>query len=559
MLAFTFMARKDIAKLLGRGMDRYSLAIVAAIIAFFLIFSLLYVSPVEQLYFDENIYQGIALNILNHGNSLWCQFGTGYVKTCYINALYHDPVGWAAFLAIAFALFGIGTQTAYALELLCGALSILFVFLLASVLWERRSFAVLASLAMAVMPNLFVWARTQADFDLPFMMLAVLSFFFFVVFVKRKNLYTLGSFAFTLALTSYMRIEAILLVPVFFVLMLAFGEKGIWETFHSRLKEIMKTFAENTAALVVLLVFIVALLPQIYYVTAEAQQPSYGQSAAQAVISLSNFQNNIGVNTSFLLGQLNGISYYPTVFHYAIFPLGVVGAAALLLRRKTKNRFGILLLLGLWFLTYFLFYTSFYAGSVLYGVDSRFMLQLLPALCLLAAYALVGVGDVAVLAVSKIARKSRSGSMDKAVFYLTSAAAAIALLIVPFAFLIPIVTLPPGQMPQQTVILGAANTFYREYTAVPANCLVFSFTPDIWYEVNRSSAQFNYLLGSNETLRGLISNYSCLVIDYGYWCVVPPYHSTVCAYALKRFATENLTPVSENGSTVAFYKILNYS
>ncbi|MCL5239696.1 MAG: glycosyltransferase family 39 protein [Candidatus Marsarchaeota archaeon] len=559
LLACVYMARKDISGLLRRGIDRYSLAILAAVIAFFLIFALVYVSPVEQLYFDENIYQGIAINILHNGNALWCQFGTGHLTSCSANALYHDPVGWSAFLAIAFAIFGIGIQTAYALELLCGVLSILFIFLLASVMWERRGFAAVAALAMSVMPGLFIWSRTQADFDLPFMMLAILTFFFFMVFVRKKGIYTLGAFAFSLSLTAYMRIEAILLVPLFALLLVLFGEQGVKRVLRERLSMIKQVMLDNTKVLLLLLAFILLLLPQVYYVAVQAQQPSYGQPSSQAVVSLSNFMSNIGTNSRFLVGLINGSLYYPAAFHYAIFPLALVGVAVLLLRRKLVNRFGTLLMLGLWFLAYFLFYTAFYAGSVTYGVDSRFMLQILPPLCLLAAYALIGIGDAAAMAMSRFRKNARIREGNGAAFYAVLTVASIVLLVLPFAFLAPTVALPPSEMPQQAVILNAMNTFYNSYNAVPANCLVFSFTPDIWYEVNRSSAQIGYLMASNQTIHDEISSYSCLVLDYGYWCVVPPYHSTTCAYALNHFKLENLTPVSPNNTGVAFYRILNYS
>src|SRR5271157_2936705 len=130
-----------------------------AILSFFVAFGLLCVHPVEQLYFDENIYQGIAMNILAHGNALWCQYGTGYLANCYSNQVYHDPVGWCVFIAMAFAAFGTGIGTAYGLELLVGALSIAAVFLLASVVFERKGVAVISALVFAAMPMLYIWSR----------------------------------------------------------------------------------------------------------------------------------------------------------------------------------------------------------------------------------------------------------------------------------------------------------------------------------------------------------------------------------------------------------------
>ncbi len=561
MLAFLIRGRKEVMKLLQESVDRYSLVALAAILAFFVVFALLYVAPAEQLYFDENIYQGVALNILNHGNALWCQFGTGYVKTCYVNSVYHDPVGWSAFIAIAFAIAGIGPQTAYGLELIVGALAVVFTFLLASVLLQRKDFAAVSALAMAVMPGLIIWSRTQADFDLPFMMLTTLCFFLFVVFTRKKSINTLGAFAFSLVLVNYIRLEAILLLPLFALLMLTFGNTGIVETARKRLRLAAETLRENTAALLLLLAFIVLLLPEIYYVAITAQNPSYGQPASEAVISIANFEKNIAANVVFLFGQLNGISSYPTEFHYAIFPLAIVGIAALILRKRIKNRFGILLMLSLWFLTYFIFYTSFYAGSVLFGVDDRFMLQILPALCLLAAFALASIGDAAVVLKTRLFGGAGRTRGNGAVLFAVLAVASAVLLIFPFYALIPVLTLPPSKMPQQNVILPAITSFYENYSAVPNSCLVFSFTPEIWQEVNRSSAQVGFLLGSNQTLRNTTLSYSCLVFDYGYWCLEPQFSTTTCKYITSHYKLENLiSPLTQpNATRVAFYKILNYT
>ncbi|MGC8676586.1 MAG: ArnT family glycosyltransferase, partial [Candidatus Micrarchaeia archaeon] len=272
LLVSIYIGRHELAKHLRKAVNRYSLLVLAAILAFFLIFSLLLVKPVEQLYFDENIYQGIALNILKHGNALWCQFGTGYVNKCYANALYHDPVGWSVFIAMAFAIFGIGTATAYNLELLVGALSIVAVFLLASELFENKEIAVLGTLAFALSPELFIWSRTQADMDPPFMMLATFAFFFFVVFAKNRNRKTFATFLFSMVLAVYIRIEAVLLIPLFALLIFLLSDSGVKETFGKTIKEIKKVVSDDAKTLALLLLALILLFPQLHYLAIETQQ-----------------------------------------------------------------------------------------------------------------------------------------------------------------------------------------------------------------------------------------------------------------------------------------------
>ncbi len=562
VLTLTFIAldRKGIEALIREHFDRYSLAALGIILVFFLVVSLFYVSPTEQLYFDENIYQGVALNILSHFNSLWCQYGTGYLGTCYVNALYHDPVGWSSFIAVAFAIFGVGVNTAYGLELAAGAAAIVFMFFLAGLLSGRKSFAVVATLAFSLMPQLFIWSRTQADVDLPFMTLSLLAFLLFAIFIRRKSLYSLGAFAFSLSMVAYLRIEAILLVPVFVVLLVAFGDHGIVKTAKERAGKILGSIQDNTELLIMLFAFVILLLPEVYYISVQAQNPSYGQNSGQATISLVNFLGNVNANVSFLFGQMNGANFYPMVFHYVITPLAIVGVLFLLFDRRIKNRFSKLLMLALWFATYFLFYTSFYAGAATYGVDSRFMLQLLPSLCLLAAFAVIGIGDSARGIAGRFGREhdaAKGGRVPMIVFTAAVAISSMVLLIYPFATLFPVVTIAQAKMPQQSVILKAMDTFYGNYTVVPRDCIVYSFTPDIWAEVNRSSAQIGYLTSANASLTQSLDSYSCKVFDYGYWCIVPPHHNTTCAQIISNHKLTSLGTMNTTlgGFDVAFYKV----
>ena len=557
LAASVFAGRKELAHLLRGHVDRYSLLALLGILAFFLAFSLLFVHPVEQLYFDENIYQGIAMNILAHGNALWCQYGTGYLANCYSGQVYHDPVGWCVFIAMAFAAFGIGVGTAYGLELLVGALAIVAVFLLASVLLERRSAAVVSALVFATMPLLYIWSRTQADIDLPFMMLAAFAFFFFVAFERKRSLGTLSMFAFSLALAAYMRIEAMLLVGVFALLFVVFGDSGIRKEIGRNAGAIRRALEDNTRAVLLLIAFILLLTPELYYISLQAADPSYGQPAGQAVLSLSNFRNNIGTNAYFVFGALSGMNSqgsYPLAFSETVMALAIIGTLLFAADGRRKNRFGILAVLWLWFFAYFAFYTAFYAGAATYGVDSRFMLQLLPPLSLLGALAVVEIGDAASTAVRGGAKGRKAAG--SAAFFIVAAAVVFAAVAYPFLAVAPVITLSPQKMPQQTVILKAMGFFYGNYNAVPKDCIVFSFTPDIWEEVNVSSAQIGDLSSPTPGEK----SYGCAVLDYGYWCVVPPYQNTTCRTLRDKYSMSALATASAgNGYNTTLYLILNYS
>ncbi len=558
LLVFSIIkGRHELSQLIKGNVNRHSLLSFAVIAGFFLMFSLLFVHPAEQLYFDENIYQGIAVNILHSGQALWCQYGTGNLNVCYVDSLYHDPAAWSVFIAMAFGVFGTTTSTAYALELLVGILSIAGVFLLSSILLKNKYAAVFSTAVFALMPELFIWARTQADIDLPFMMLTVFAFFFFVVFSQKPNKKTFAMFSFSAVLAVYMRIEGILLIPLFLILFFAFGDSGILKTIKERLKLVANALLNDIKLLLLLVLVLLLLMPAIYYFSIESSQPSYGQPSNQSVISLNNFMHNFPINAGYLLGEFNSIGNYPTAFPVLVFPLALAGMAAVALFSRRENRFGILLLLVFWFATYFIFYTAFYAGAATYGVDVRFMLSLMPCIALLAALPLLVITDKIEDSKSGESKSPGRKPVYKAIIF---SAFAIIFVLFPFVMLIPNVTILPQNMPQQSVILNAMNFFYANYSKVPSNCLVFSFTPEIWYNVNRTSAEINYLFGANQSLESTFKNYSCVVVDYGYWCVVPPYESTTCAQAKSAYPISTIASAGAgNGETVAFYRIFGFS
>lgn len=547
-VASLFLTRKDLKHALSGRVNLYTLIALAAIVIFFIVFSLLYVSPTEQLYFDENIYQGIALNILQHGNAVWCQYGTGLVQTCFSNAVYHDLIGYPFLIAIAFGIFGVSVATAYGLQLLIGALSIVFMFLLASLVFERKDAAVASTLVLALIPQLFIWSRTQAIPDLALMTFSTATFFLFVLFAKQPKLGRFIPFASALTFTIYMRIEGILLLPIFAILFFLYGEEGVVHTLRSRAKLALDAINNNTNVLLALLFFFVLIVPDLYYLSMQAANPSYGQDyTGQQVFSFANFMNNIGPNVQFFLGTYNAVSYFPLVFPVETTILAIIGVI-LLYFSKSKNRIGLLLLPIVWIGAFHLFYDFFYAGAATFGVDDRFMLQIVPGLALLAGFS-----------ISEIGRIAGTLSKRKLVGYAASALVAIVLVVYPFYTLIPNITLTPSQMPQQSVIHDALTFFYGNYSKVPTNCLVYSFTPDLWYEFNRSAAQISYLGSTDPQFLNNTKGYSCKVIDYGYWCSVPPYKDTSCK---GYFSSYNLVPLAVHNNTAkgenfGFYEIVN--
>lgn len=541
-----FFARKDLGRSLAKsGVRLRTLFLLALIIIFFVSFSLLYVKQVEQLYFDENIYQGIALNVLKGGNALWCQYGTGDLGRCFVNQVYHDSTGYSVLIAIAFGIFGIGTETAAGLEFLMGMLSIVFVFMLAISLFEDEKIALYSAALMALAPEIMIWSRALAVPDLAFMTFTILTMFFFVVGIRRKRKEMMLPFIAALSLSVYMRIEGILLIPIFASIYLVTGREGIIKSFASRVKNISKAADKDIYFLALLLFLVLLLLPQVYYLCIEAAAPNYGQGAS-GLFSYANLSKNLIQNIDFIIGTFN---YYPAISEWETGILFIIGMLSVVLVKKLRHALGYL---ALPILAYLLFYSAFYAGSVGFGVDVRFMLEIIPFLIIAAGVGIRIIEKLAIYAYSKVGK-------SKKIRYVITIIILIGFIGYPFSTVYPSLTLRPSQMAQEAFPFSATSFIYQNYAKVPQNCLVFSFTPEMWQELNRSSAEIGYLEGANNTIRKSIENYGCFVFDYGYWCTIQPYHSTLCSqiinsYNLSVIATER----SDNGVNFSLYKIVNY-
>ncbi len=574
MLAVSLiLARNEIKLALSKKVDRYSFALLCLVLIFFVSFSF-FLPRTELIFFDENIYQGVALNILHSGNALMCEYGTRYVQKCLVGQLGFDPGGWPLLIAVAFRLFGTSNATTYNLELLMGALSIIAVFLISSILTERRELAVLSTAVFALIPELYIWSKTLANPDMPFMAFATITTLLFLIFLRKTNRKTLLPFAFCLVFTIYLRVQALLLVPLFLLLFLTLSNNTIKETFRTRAKLLFATLFSDSGLIPILAVFLILIVPQLYTMLATA-----GELKANAAFylypntptfSASYILPTLSANTSFLLGLLRN---YPIVFLPNITALAIIGTAFLVLQKKRKNRFGLLLLLLGMTLVYFIFFLFYFSGSVLVGVSVRYLLILYPPLSILAAFGLVGLGDwlVGLLHIhGNPGPKGRPGIRN----YILYIVLLLLFFVVPFAYAAQILVHPTysyfgfplnnvtskiqGLNPYTTQYAKNSYDFVESnYELVPKSCLVLSEVPSLWFMLNRSSS---YLPETDIFTNSTFSNYSCYYLDYGFWCGVSPYNTTVCKfyttnYRLRLVATE----ASGGASNFSLYQILNYT
>lgn len=561
----------EIRRALSDNVDRYSLIVLTIVVLFFLIFSIFFMQRLELVFFDENIYQSIALNIVNHGNALTCVYGSAQLKSCFANYLGFDPNGWPFIIAGAFKFFGANISTAYDLELLIGAMSIVSVFLLASSLTQRKRLNLVAIFIFSMIPELFIWSSTPANPDLPFMMFATLTTFFFLVFIKRRTNATLALAMFSLVLTIYVKVEALLLIPIFIIAFFVMDGEQVNTTFKKKLKALANGAAIDKTALYLLVIFLFLLIPEIYAMLATAQERMLAAApfilANAHIFSPGYLIKNLPINTSFFFGL---VSKYPIIFIANVTIFAIIGTLCLALQKRYRKNFSSLILLLCLFLGFFLFYAFYFTGSVLSGGSVRFMLVTYPAISILAAFGVFGLWDIIKAHAGKNRKRDIAKNKKLDVMQFGYFALVFVFFVLPFLYAIPFLRHPNYNFEDFPVIFNGTKNQYlasiansslgfidKNYGLVPNNCLVFSEAPYLWYGLNKSSA----VLDIGNSLNSSHNNYSCYVLDYDYWCTINEFNtSALCKtytskYKLKVLATQS----SGLQSNFTLYQILNYT
>jgi 4-amino-4-deoxy-L-arabinose transferase-like glycosyltransferase len=511
--------RKNIRETLGKhGFKRRDFLIIIAILLVFAFLELYFVKPTQLLFFDDAIYQGMALDLIHMGQAWMCNYGTP--TTCFSGQVYHEPIGLSFNIAIGFLIGGVNKTSAHAAEMALGFISIFASFFVALLLLKNKSAAYFTALLVAVSPVLLVWAM-PTNSDLAVLAYSLISVFFFLAFMKKKTLWSFSNMLFAFSLLLYMKVDEIFFIPIFIVLYFVLEEKGIRKAFSDTLKHIKNNFL-NTKFLIILLFFVFAVAPSILYAFNESATDGYGyqgtviqNTCTQALLpvnvtaefSIQNFKANICSNIAFWFNNYKNIYIMqPIVFTI----IAIIGAALMIIIAKQRRA---LVAVALWFFVFFFLYAFFYAGSVNYGVDWRFMLSLIAQVCILGGFCLGLLFDRA----SEYAGK-RFGR--KKLFSVVILAAILILVFYPIYALLPQLSVNPSQIQQAGDARFYEGFVYNTSNMIPANCIVYTYDPTLFNINNRTATQIDNLYNTTQVAE-YQNQYQCLVLDYGYWCHTP--------------------------------------
>jgi hypothetical protein len=118
----------------------------------------------NRIYYDEQIYLGIAQNLTDLRLAQMCNDGTveyGRLQ-CWRSDFNKEPNGYPYLLSLVFRAVGVGDSGAFVFNNFVAAVSAFLVVLLGAMLFDDRYAAVLSGLVLTLLPMQLWWTNTAA-------------------------------------------------------------------------------------------------------------------------------------------------------------------------------------------------------------------------------------------------------------------------------------------------------------------------------------------------------------------------------------------------------------
>ncbi|MGC8687696.1 MAG: ArnT family glycosyltransferase [Candidatus Micrarchaeia archaeon] len=501
---------------------------LAIILLAFLIIELAFVKPTHLLYNDEYIYTSIAKMMLTEHLAAVCSFSNSTSCVPGTAGFIHQPLGWSFLLSIPSAVMEVNFAVAYTMEVIFAMLAVVFLFYTTYMLLENENIALLSGAILAFTP-LFMRYAMSSVLDIPALAFLLISSFLLFGYMKTKSLKigiaTILSIAYMLSI----KVDMVFAIAVMLAIILFDRNSFEGEGARRDLRNFLLLFA----------ICAIISIPDILYVVA-ATQVSFGAPTGQPNFGLKYFEGNFVPNVLFWFGRYDSVyisefnSYYYDEFPLTFTALAIVGSAILLLRKKYRE----LAIIVSWFLIVFMFYTTYYAGSVNYGVgdDVRYFLSAFPPIAIAASYGFMSIFDY--LGSKHGARKGKKRILQIVLL--------VALFVEPFWLFANYVTIPPLHLYPFAAERYDEALIMANYQQIPTNCYVLTFKPPLWYILNRGNMYAGWISNSSDLSKLLNMSKGCLYFDYSISCYInwtgPPNTQQQCNQVMKTF---NMYPIAE--------------
>ncbi len=461
-----------------RGVDKRSLLILLVILIIAFSLRQFLVPHTHRVFFDEDLYLGVGNSLATEFRNILCNYGTP--THCFDGILNKDPSGFPFLVSLIYRIVGPGEPQIFFLSTIVGTLTVFVVFLLVYFITRDKNISLIASFLFAITPIHLVWSGSTAT-EIFFTFFSLLSLSMMVLYLKsRRYMILLLSLA-SAAYSAQIRPEGIffLFILGLFVLLM---ERNLLRLLRSK---------KNWLSILFLVVLLMSQIMQLSIFKNEDWGAPDGKK-----FGLLYFEENSLPNISFWFTN----KYHPLIFTI----LSIVGFIY-----SIRKNLRLSLFLVLWWISYFVLFSSFYAGSFSSGgIGSRYIVMYFTPMIVFAAF---GFNEI-----MNLRRRYK---------FITIISL---LLIIAISFLpiLPFITIPD----QQAQYVRDMHDFVMEHVHdINSSCWVLTHNPSIFLVQRMNSLQTWY--SSNKFVMDRIYNKTnCVLWLEGAWCLFEPHKSGVCKY-----------------------------
>lgn len=490
-----------------RRADRRLLVSAAAVGVLAALLSSSIAPRTNRIYYDEQIYLGVAQNLTDLKRAQMCNDGTveyGRLQ-CWRGELNKEPNGYPYLLSLVYRAFGVSETYAFVFNNLVAGLMGFLIVVLGAMLLDDLTAAILSGLVLSLLPMQLWWTNTAAAEPSAAMWCAA-AMVAVVHFTRARTTSALACAVTVTAFATTLRPESVLVVPLAVVAvgLLApdeFTQRRLWWA------------APGGAGLCVLtLLHLVAV-----------RHESWGTTEAR--LGWQYVPANFTANFWFYWG---GDERFPAL-------IAVAAVAGLLWGGRRRAQ----VLLASYFLLFWGIFIAFYAGSYYYGADVR--------------YSLLSHVPLALLAGAGLARLVRVWSRRWPARIAVTAV--VAGLLVQFSWHAPVARAVGEEAWAARADVRYARQFARQ---LPANSMVLTHNPSLFHVWGINAAQLSLVQTDPAYVRGpVFDRYAGGVyLHWNFWCNVrDPVQTAFCRTAFDAFPSTMMDSARERDYQYALYRL----
>jgi 4-amino-4-deoxy-L-arabinose transferase-like glycosyltransferase len=496
-------ARKTVARTLRGAGRAVGILAIAALIAVSL-----FPPRTHRIYYDEDIYQNVAQNVLWRGKAQMCNEGTvehGRYE-CVATEYNKEPNAFPFLLSFVFRFTGVNETSAHILNHLLFALGVVCAYWVGILLFRDRRAALAAAAIYLLTPENLLWGATVAV-EPGAATFAALAVGAWLLFLEDASVATALFAAGSIAFASQWRPESVLILVV-----------AAFATLILKPARLLGLQLYATALLVLFL-----LLPHLGHLWAVRNQ-GWG-SGEEGKFALVYVLDNLRANVWYFVEGKE----FPLYFCL----LAIVGLATF--RNWRQKPIPLL-----WFLLFFGIFIPFHAGSFRYGADIRFSL--------LSAMPVALLGG---LGAAWLADRLEGWFRDRR--WVATVPLVVAVYV--FTAYLPLVR----SVGREAWEARADHDIAREMIElVPDRSMVLTHNPGMLHVMGQSAAQTSHVAYQPSKVDHFFRQFpGGVYFHFNFWCNVhDPVQNEFCTKVLKTYPTQVIEEWSAGMNRYVLYRLL---